>query len=177
VILIINGPLGIGKSTTSDELLYRAEGTVLVEGDYLAAFHPIDFYAPAHLDYAYDLFLVVMRYHYDHGFRRFVVNWVFENAEQLASLTCRLETLGLPIAAYRLTAEVETIAARIRKRGREGIERELARGAQLAAILEAAAQTGFIGTPVATDDRTPTEVADLIWQDAHQRLALAAPKA
>ena len=50
MILIINGPLGIGKTTIAWYLLEKFRARVMLDGDYIAAFHPFDHYNPTHLD-------------------------------------------------------------------------------------------------------------------------------
>jgi hypothetical protein len=78
VILIINSPLGIGKTTTAWYLLEKFPIGVMLDGDYIAALHPVDHYDPTHLDYAYHTFRVLMAHQLAHGIRDFVLNGVFE---------------------------------------------------------------------------------------------------
>jgi hypothetical protein len=83
VILIIIGPLGIGKTTTASYLLEKFRVGVMLDGDYIAAFHPFDHYNSAHLDYAYHTFRVLIAHHLANGIRDFVLNWVFEDPARL----------------------------------------------------------------------------------------------
>ena len=164
-IVIINGPLGIGKSTTAWALSEKFAKAVMLDGDYIAAFHPFDFYDQTHLDYAYDLFAVLMRHHVAHGFRHFVVNWVFESAAQLEALSLRLTSLDIPIYPYRLTADPDIVAQRVWDRGNDDVMWEVERARALHDILEAAAREGDLGHVIDTTSLNPQAVAARIWDD------------
>src|SRR6476661_6696946 len=53
MIIIINGPLGIGKTQTSWALVRRFPRAVMLDADYVAEFHPFDYYNDEHLAYAH----------------------------------------------------------------------------------------------------------------------------
>ncbi len=162
-IVVINGPLGIGKSTTAWALSEKFSKAVMLDGDYIAAFHPFDFYHQPHLDYAYSLFALLMRHHAAHGFRHFVVNWVLESAAQLAVLSAHFAPLGIPVYPYRLTADPAVIAQRIQQRANPDVAWELERAHTLHSILEAAAHQGDMGRVLDTTTLTAQEVAGRIW--------------
>jgi broad-specificity NMP kinase len=159
MIVIINGPLGVGKTETSWQLLYRFGRAVMLDMDHIAAFHPFDFYNQVHLDYAYATAGMLIEHHVRHGFSRFVLNWVIESAEQMARLRTALSVAGLPIRAFRLRCDPDEISRRVRARNRPELEWELNRSRQLVAILEEAAHAGDIGTPVDTTSLTPEQAA------------------
>jgi broad-specificity NMP kinase len=163
MVIIVNGPLGIGKSTVSWELLYRFPRAVMLDVDHVAAFHPFDFYEQAHLDYSYETLRVLVEHHVRHSFEDFVVNWVLESAEQLARLTASVAGAGGPVHAFRLRCEPEVVAARVRARSRPDLEWELARARELAGILDRAAGEGDLGTVIDTTALTPAETAERIW--------------
>jgi deoxyadenosine/deoxycytidine kinase len=163
MIVIINGPLGIGKSEASWQLLYRLPRAVMLDMDHIAAFHPFDYYCQEHLDYAYSTAGILVEHHVRHGFSDFVINWVFESADQLKRLEKEIAPFGLPIYAFRLWCDTDEIARRIRTRNRNDIDREIARSRELVAILDAAAKTGDIGTVLDTTSLTLEETVDKIW--------------
>ena len=117
MILIINGPLGIGKTTIAWHLLEKFRTGVMLDGDYIAALHPFDYYNPTHLDYAYTTFRVLIAHHLAHDICDFVLNWVFENASRLQQFQQSLEDLVSPVLVYRLTCTPEALEKRIRQRG------------------------------------------------------------
>jgi deoxyadenosine/deoxycytidine kinase len=163
MIVIINGPLGIGKSETSWQLLYRLPRAVMLDMDHIAAFHPCDYYCQEHLDYAYSTAGILVEHHVRHGFSDFILNWVFESPDQLARLKKELARFDQPIHSFRLRCEPDEIARRIRARNREDLDGEIARSRELVAILDAAAQTGDIGTVIDTTSLTVEQTVDRIW--------------
>src|SRR6266496_4417017 len=49
MIIIINGPLGIGKTQASWALVRRFPRAVMLDVDYVAEFHPFDYYNDEHI--------------------------------------------------------------------------------------------------------------------------------
>ena len=166
MIIVINGPLGIGKTETSWHLIEKFNPGVWLDGDYIAAIHPFDHYNDTQLDYAYDTFRVLVSHHVLHGIQNFVLNWVFEAPAQLTRLRHRLQELNTPILAYRLTCSMDEIERRIRKRGLPQVKAEVRRARELVGILDSAAVTGDLGHVVDTTTLTSMAVADIIWQHA-----------
>lgn len=165
MIVILNGPLGIGKTSTSWELLWRFSRAVMLDCDHLAALHPFDYYRQPDLDYAYKTFGVLLNHHAAHGYGDFVLNWVIESPLQLEKLKAELSPAKLPIRTYRLRCDPEVIAERVRRRGQPDQAFELARSRELAEILEVAARTGDLGTVIDTTHLSVKETVDAIWSD------------
>jgi hypothetical protein len=162
MIVIINGPLGIGKTETSWALLRRFERAVMLDADYVAAFHPFDYYNDAHLAYAQTTLRVLVGHHHGHGFQDFVINWVFETPFQLARLKQALAEFGLPIHAYRLTCDVDEIARRVRRRNLPDLDFELRRSRELVDILDKAVRTGDLGHVIDTTNLSVEQTVDAI---------------
>jgi len=162
MIIIINGPLGIGKTQASWALMRRFPRAVMLDADYVAEFHPFDYYNDEHLAYAHVTLRVLAGHHVSHGFQHFVINWVFETPFQLDRLMRLLADLGLPIYAFRLLCAPDEIERRVRRRNLPDLDYELRRSRELIDILDRAAHTGDIGTPLDTTSLTPEQVADAI---------------
>ncbi|MBN1920016.1 MAG: AAA family ATPase [Anaerolineae bacterium] len=167
MILIINGPLGIGKTSVAWALNERLQPGVMLDGDYIGAVAPFEIYDAARVAYLYRTLAHLVAYHQrEGGYRNFVLNYVFETAESLAELVAQLEPLDTEVRVFRLTCAVEEMARRIRLRGRTGSEGEvaweLARCRELAAIQDAAAQQGFLGTVVDTTSLDVEQTVDAI---------------
>ncbi len=171
MIIILNGPLGVGKTETAWALLGRCENGAMLDADYVAALHPFDYYDPADLERAHAALEALMRHHASAGARDFVLNWVFEEPEQLACLRARLEGVTGPSAAFRLRCSPEELERRIRGRSRPSWElwHELKRGRELRGILDRAAKTGNLGDVIETDGLSADEVAARIWAAAQAR--------
>ncbi|MEO7909917.1 MAG: AAA family ATPase [Roseiflexaceae bacterium] len=165
MIIIINGPLGIGKTSTSWELVWRFERAVMLDADHVAAFHPFDHYNDAHLAYVHATLRVLVAHHYGHGFQDFVINWVFETPVQLARLKQELAEFGLPIHVYRLVCAEPEVERRVRKRNRTDPDKELRRARELIGILDAAARPGDLGQVIDTSDLSAEQTAVAILRD------------
>jgi broad-specificity NMP kinase len=170
MIIILNGPLGIGKTQTSWALMRRFERGVMLDADYVAEFHPFDYYNDEHLAYAHATLRVLAGHHASHGFQHFVINWIFESQFQLDRLKRLLGDLGLPIYAFRLICAPEEVERRVRRRNLPDLEYELRRSRELIEILDRAALEGDIGTPLDTTSLTIEQTADAILREIQERL-------
>jgi broad-specificity NMP kinase len=164
MIIIINGPLGIGKTQTSWALVRRFPRAVMLDADYVAEFHPFDYYNDEHLAYAHATLRVLVAHHLTHGFQDFVINWVFETPFQLDRLKRLLADLGLPIYAFRLVCTPDEVERRVRRRNLPDLDYELRRSRELIGILDAAARTGDLGQVIDTSNLSAEQTADAILQ-------------
>jgi len=113
-----------------------------------------------------------VEFHHQNGYENFVINYVFETPETLASLRERLVPIGDPVYVFRLVCDSAEHARRIRARGGDGLSWQLARAKELTAIQNAAALRGDMGTPVDTTGLTPAQVADVIWAETRKPVEL-----
>jgi broad-specificity NMP kinase len=164
MIIIINGPLGVGKTQTSWELLPYFERGVMLDGDHIAAVHPSKIYDDERIEHLYQTMRHLVAFHQTYDYYNFVINYVFETPETLARLRTLLSEYDHEIYAFRLTCAEAEIARRIRQRSRTDIGWELRRFRELTGILEAAARRGDVGQPVDTTKLTIDEAADAIWR-------------
>jgi broad-specificity NMP kinase len=165
MIIIINGSLGVGKSSVSDRLHWKFDKSVHLDGDYIGDVNPFEIYDDARIDYLYRTLEFLVRFHQENGYRNFVINYVFESSTSLTNLIDRLRPLDSIIHVYWLTCEEQEQAKRIRGRERDDIDWELRRFVELQRIQAEAAQQGFIGREVDTTHLTPADTAETIWQD------------
>ena len=176
MIIIINGPCGIGKTSVAWELNARFDRAVMLDGDYIGAVHPFEIYDDARVAYLYQTIHHLVAYHVEQGdYHNFVINYVFESPESLAELRHLLSDLDDEIYAFRLVASDKAIEARIRKRELESdadLRWHLKRYKELLAIQERAAARGDMGFAVDTTDRSAKEVAEAIWQNIREAVEL-----
>ena len=167
MILIINGPLGVGKTSVAEALLYRFPRSVMLDGDAIGRVHPFEIYDPNRTDYLYRTLAMLLDWHQREGdYEHFVINYVFEKPESLARLLAQLHPLDPVIRVFRLRASPETLRARIRKRGGEDdayLAWELQRGPELLRIQDAHGPGDALGEIVETDGLSVAEVAEAIW--------------
>ena len=176
MIVIINGPCGIGKTSVAWELNARFERAVMLDGDYVGAVHPFEIYDDERIAYLYRTIHHLVAYHIDNGeYHNFVVNYVFESPESLAELRHLLSDLDDEIYAFRLVASDEAIAARIHKREQESdadLRWYLKRYKELVAIQTEAAARGDMGFAIDTTGLAAVEVADVIWRNLREAVVL-----
>jgi hypothetical protein len=107
VIILINGPLGIGKSTLAEALCESIEGCVMLDGDRL-----------------------LVKHHRRHGYRHFVIDHFWGSAADIEDLRRRLEPLDADLRCFLLTLPSAENHRRIERRAsvraldERGFERE-----------------------------------------------------
>ncbi|GAB6090601.1 HD domain-containing protein [Spirochaeta dissipatitropha] len=159
MIIILNGSVGTGKSSTMEALTAGFEQAVALDGDAIGDVQPFEIYDEERISYLYKTIEHLVRFHMNHGYRNFVINYVFETPDQLARLSSSLQALGQEVHAFWLYCRDECQTARIRKRGTNQIDWELERFPVLNRILEQAHESGFIGTPLDNSNLTAKETA------------------
>jgi GrpB-like predicted nucleotidyltransferase (UPF0157 family)/predicted kinase len=167
MIILINGPLGVGKTEVAWRLIEKFERAVMLDGDYLGALHPFEIYDEQRVAYRYDTICHVARFHVEHGWKNIVVNDVFETPETLDQLRRALNEIDHANHAYRLTCRAEEVERRIRSRSRDPdrLAWELRRSRELQAIQAANARRGDLGFAIDTTGLSIDEAADAIWRD------------
>lgn len=115
MIIVLNGPLGIGKSTLAEALTESIESCVMLDGDKLLAAHPPlanDF------EHLHAIVALLVAYYQRLGYRHFVIDYRWRSAAELAHLH-RLLPRTEPEAAVRcflLTLPAEEHRRRIERR-------------------------------------------------------------
>jgi chloramphenicol 3-O-phosphotransferase len=165
MIIIINGSLGVGKSSVAEQLHWKFDKSVHLDGDYIGDVHPFDIYDDARISHLYRTLELLVGFHQKNGYHNFVINYVFESPESLHDLLNLLLPLDSSIHTYWLTCNEKEQAKRIQGRQSDEIEWELSRFVELQKIQAKAAQQGFIGKEVDTTRLTSVEVAEEIWKD------------
>lgn len=113
MIIVLNGPLGIGKSTLSEALMERLDASVMLDGDQVVAVNP----APAdELGYLHSTLALLVKHHLAHGYRHFVINHIWHTAEELDGLRRALGGLDGDVRCFRLVLPFAENLKRIRLR-------------------------------------------------------------
>jgi broad-specificity NMP kinase len=165
MIIIVNGSLGVGKSSTAEQLHYKFDKSVHLDGDYIGDVHPFEIYDEARISHLYHALELLIGFHQKNDYHNFVINYIFESPESLQELLDLLCPLDADIHVYWLICDEEEQAKRICNRGRTELQWELNRFVELQQIQKKAAQHGFIGKEVDTTRLTSEEAADAIWKD------------
>lgn len=164
MIIIINGSLGVGKTSVAEQLLWKFEKSIHLDGDAIGDIHPFEIYDDARIDHLYRTLALLVGFHQQNGYHNFVINYIFESAKSLQDLLNLLKPLDESIHVYWLTCDEDEQAKRIRARARNDLDWELARFVELQRIQTRAAQEGFLGIQFDTSKLNATEAAERIWQ-------------
>jgi chloramphenicol 3-O-phosphotransferase len=165
MIIVINGALGVGKSSVAEQLHYKFEKSVHLEGDSIGNVQPFEIYDEVRLNHLYRTMELLIGFHQRNDYHNFVINYVFESSESLHELLELLRPLDPSIHCYWLTCDEEEQAKRIRNRSREDLQWELGRFPELRKIQRQASHHGFIGKEVDTTRLSAEETAKIIWKD------------
>ena len=169
MIIIINGSLGVGKTSTGDELTWMFDKAIHLDGDSVGNVHPFNVSDPGRIDHLYRSLALLIGFHQANGYSNFVINYVFESADSLRELIRLLQPLDWQIHTYWLTCDPQVQAGRIRRRRRDQLEWELNRALELQKIQAEASRQGFIGKNLDTTGLTAVESAEKIWIDVFEQ--------
>jgi len=117
MIIILNGPLGIGKSTLAEALAESIDQCVMLDGDHLVAANP----PPAdELEYLHSTIALLVAHHRSYGYRHFVIDHIWRTSTELADLHRRLRDIdsGADIRSILLTLPLDENLRRIQRRQR-----------------------------------------------------------
>lgn len=115
MFILLNGPLGIGKSTLAEALTERIDRCVMLDGDHVVAVNPPhdDDYEHLHATLA-----VLVEHHRRYGYRHFVIDHYWPSPDTVDDLRQRMRKLD-PQAEFRaflLRSSVQENLARIKRR-------------------------------------------------------------
>lgn len=125
MIIVLNGPLGIGKSTLAEALTESIESSVMLDGDRLVAVNPG---AADELEHLHSTIALLVEHHRRFGYSHFVIDHLWRSPAELADLRRRLLAIDsdFEIHCFVLTLPADENLRRIerRQRAREIDERE-----------------------------------------------------
>lgn len=113
MILVLNGPLGIGKTTLAEALSETIDSCVMLDGDHLVAAHPP---APDELEHLHATITLLVAHHQRFGYRNFVIDHLWRSPAELDDLRTRLRSLDDDIHFFLLTLPLEENLRRIAQR-------------------------------------------------------------
>jgi thymidylate kinase len=113
MIVVLNGPLGIGKSTLAEALSEGIEQCVSLDGDHVVAANPP---AADSLEHLHSTIALLIEHHRRFGFRHFVINHFWRCPEELADLRARLSRFDPDIHCFLLTLPLDENLRRIERR-------------------------------------------------------------
>jgi hypothetical protein len=167
MIIVLNGPLGIGKSTLAEALTESIDACVMLDGDRLIAVNPPPADERAHL---HSTIALLVTHHQRFGYRHFVIDYVWRSPAALADLRLRLIAIdaNADVRCFLLTLPSDENLRRIERRqqARAIDEREFELRT-FAEEREALANSADLGEPFDVSAPPPSLVAMML-----RRLAL-----
>lgn len=113
MIVVLNGPLGVGKSTLAEALAESIDQCVMLDGDHLVAANPP---AADELDHLHSTIELLVGHHRGFGYRHFVVNHGWRSGAAVADLRRRLTRLDADVRVFLLTLGSDENLRRIERR-------------------------------------------------------------
>jgi len=111
MIIVLNGPLGIGKSTLAGALTESIDACAMVSGDHLVAVNPPP---KTELEYLHSTIELLVHHHRRFGYRNFVIERMWRTEWELADLKRRLD--DAKFHCFLLTLPIEENLRRIERR-------------------------------------------------------------
>jgi thymidylate kinase len=115
VIIVLNGPLGIGKSTLGEALAESIDQCVFLNGDSLITTNPPP---PDETAYLHATIVLLVAHHRRHGYRHFVVDHFWKDAAELDDLRSRMLEIDpeADVRCFLLTLPLDENQRRIERR-------------------------------------------------------------
>ena len=115
MFIVLNGPLGIGKSTLAEALSESIDKCVMLDGDHLIAVNPPPIDKLQHLHSTISL---LVAHHRRFGYRHFVIDHAWYTPAELADLRRTLLDFegDADVRCFLLTLPVEEHLRRIKRR-------------------------------------------------------------
>src|SRR5262249_8906935 len=113
MIIVLNGPLGIGKSTLAEALAESIDQCVMLDGDHLVAANPPAF---NQLDHLHSTIALLVAHHRRFGYHHFVVDLIWTSPAEIADLHRRLVEMDNDIRCFLLTLPADESLRRIERR-------------------------------------------------------------
>lgn len=113
MIILLNGPLGIGKTTLADALMESVRQSVMLDGDHLVAANP-----PPNddLEYLHSTITLLVTHYRSFGYRHFVIDHIWTTPGQIEDLRFRLADSDADFRCFLLTLPIEDNHQRIERR-------------------------------------------------------------
>ncbi len=159
-VIIISGPVGVGKTTVSDAiseiLSERSIPHAVIDLDNLRYVFPRPLNDPFHSKLGYKNLAAVWKNYQEAGLTRVIIPNVVEELSDKEKIEDAIP--GSYITVVRLLAPIETIHKRLkdREKSQKSLDWHLSRATELSSQLEKSGVEDFV---IDVDNKTPAEIA------------------
>jgi hypothetical protein len=168
LFIVLNGPLGIGKSTLAEALTESIDSCVWLDGDRLVAANPP---AADELEHLHSTIELLVTHHWRIGYRHFVIDHVWRTPAELSDLRRRLIAISADsqMRCFLLTLPIDEHLGRIECRQQaRAIDERAFEQRTVIEEREALVRSSELGEPLDVS-ATPSELVATILS----RLALS----
>lgn len=121
-LIVINGTIGVGKTWISKCLMNEIPDSVGIEGDTLGFASPTSLQKSNRTDVGLEAGIKLISGHLEKGIKFVIFDRSFDDREKLRDFISRV---GLSSCVFYLSASIEEITSRIKKRNRPRVEAEI----------------------------------------------------
>lgn len=156
--IIINGPMGVGKTTVGRAVADKVPGTAFIDGDWCLDIHPFTGNRETKAMAVDNILHMVENYGKCSLCNRVVLAWLMDDPWVLRDITEGISRMGMEVKSFTLVCDRENLAARW-----QGDEKCDWRTDQwLKASLKSLAYFSTLENPIDTCGRSVEDVADMI---------------
>ncbi|MCO4780876.1 MAG: NUDIX domain-containing protein [Candidatus Cloacimonetes bacterium] len=174
-IIIINGTLGIGKSTVAKDLAQSIDRSCYLEGDSVTHSIPDwDVRCESKIKKAIEEIATIAKYSLKHGLSTVVIDFVFEKPEHIKYMQDLFHGLVGELRVFYLKADTQEIENRISSRARENFQLEQTRTHEILAQQSNYLDDISLGISVESSGKSVSEITEHILFQLKHRLNAAA---
>lgn len=113
MIILLNGPLGVGKTTLADALMESIDQSVMLDGDFLVAANP----EPSDgLEHLHSTLSLLVPHYRSLGYQHFIIAHIWTAQDEIEDLRDRLANYDDELRCFLLTLPEEENFKRINSR-------------------------------------------------------------
>lgn len=158
-LVIIHGPMGVGKSAVCRELLARTERSVYLDGDWCWNMHPFVVNEENKAMVLQNIRFLLRSFLQNSGLQTVIFCWVMQDMSILQSVLKGVSQLAEEVYVFTLTAEPSNLRARLEKDIRAGLRDA---GSLDRALAYLPLYANMPTVHLSTDDRSPAAAAEEI---------------
>lgn len=111
-VIVINGPMGVGKTTVGKRIAEKVPGTAFIDGDWCMDLHPFVGNRETREMAADNILHMIGNYQKCSACRMVVLVWLMDDPQVIRRITEGIAALGAEVKSVTLVCDRETLAGR-----------------------------------------------------------------